>query len=223
MVAQSCLATVVVDSVQLRVRAVHEIPASSGETHPVLAAVPANIHAFAYPPFFCAETQLVYHSGHLVSENARIRNAWRDAFHCDELAATDAPRHLAESHMSGIGLRNSSSTISRTAPPFGARTALVFCAELSNRISPTICKCARIWRLQGMRLNRERFNRQNLERWSRFRMWGPPSPLRAASRLARYFPQRIPSFLLWVEDLWRSLRSHAPNPAVFRSGQTKAP
>src|SRR5712692_9375946 len=100
------VAAVVADAANLPVRAVHKVAATAGKTSAVLPAMPADSHTLAFPPFLHSRAEFIDHSGHLVSGNARVRNAWEKAFLGDHIAVTDSTGLHVNPHMSRARLRN---------------------------------------------------------------------------------------------------------------------
>src|SRR5258708_24673299 len=98
------IASVVADSANLHVRAVREISPSACDTGSVLPAMPAYTDALPRLPFLHALPGLVDHAGNLMPRHARIRNAGKEAFLCNDITVTDAACFNANPYLARAAL-----------------------------------------------------------------------------------------------------------------------
>src|SRR5215471_16480672 len=80
------IASVVADTANLPVRAVHEIPSPAGETSAVLSAMPADADSLTLLPLFHAGSNLIDHADYLVSRHTRVRDTGKEALLRDYIA-----------------------------------------------------------------------------------------------------------------------------------------
>src|SRR5580700_2036874 len=100
------IAAIVAVAANLRVRAVHKVPATAGKTSAVLPAVPADSNPLTFLPFLHARAHLVDHAGHFVSWDARIGNAGEKAFLSNHVTVTDSTSLDADPYVPRSWLRN---------------------------------------------------------------------------------------------------------------------
>src|SRR5216683_7794113 len=73
------VASVVADSANLTIRAIHEVSSPARQTSAILAAVPADTYSLALLPVLHACSELVYHASYFMSGNTRIGNSGKES------------------------------------------------------------------------------------------------------------------------------------------------